>query len=184
MLAYRHIKWGLIAKLLMRAFSWRPSIPATLKLDSILSTFKCAPFIVLVSRSRYETRHSFFHKMQVTFSLLTLISLWSCIGLDQHLSSECPLFQWRGGQGLLLLGLLVRFQTLKCGMRKFLPPRLYLFFLFFRNWWRGFRPGCSDVRQWVFRTAPAWRPGFHAPTSGTFLVFYFCKKYLFAVNVT
>ena len=41
MLTYRHIKWQLISKLLQRAFSWRPWIPGTLKLDSILSLFKC-----------------------------------------------------------------------------------------------------------------------------------------------
>ena len=40
-LAYRHIKWGLVSKLLQRAFSWHPWIPGTLKLDSILSLFKC-----------------------------------------------------------------------------------------------------------------------------------------------
>ena len=35
------MKWGLILKLLMRAFAWRPWIPGMLKLDSILSQFKC-----------------------------------------------------------------------------------------------------------------------------------------------
>ena len=44
MLTYRHIKWGLISKLLMRALLWHPWIPGTLKLDSILSLFKCASF--------------------------------------------------------------------------------------------------------------------------------------------
>ena len=34
--------WGLILKLLMRAFSWHPWMPDTLKLDLILSLFKCA----------------------------------------------------------------------------------------------------------------------------------------------
>ena len=38
----RHIKWGLISELLMRAFSWCPCIPGTLKLDSNLYLFKCA----------------------------------------------------------------------------------------------------------------------------------------------
>ena len=42
MLAYRHIKWGLVSKLLQRALSWHPWIPGSLKLDSILSLFKCA----------------------------------------------------------------------------------------------------------------------------------------------
>ena len=41
MLTYRHIKWGLVWKLLQRAFSWHPWIPGTHKLDSILSLFKC-----------------------------------------------------------------------------------------------------------------------------------------------
>ena len=41
MLAYRHIKRGLVSKLLYRAFWWHPWIPGTLKLDSILSLFKC-----------------------------------------------------------------------------------------------------------------------------------------------
>ena len=41
-LAYRHIKRGLISKLLYRAFLRHSSIPGTLKLDSILSLFKCA----------------------------------------------------------------------------------------------------------------------------------------------
>ena len=41
-LAYRCIKRGLVSKLLMKAFSWRPWIPGALKLDSILSVFKCA----------------------------------------------------------------------------------------------------------------------------------------------
>ena len=43
MLAYRVQTYqvGVILKLLMRAFSWRPTIPGTLKLDSILSLFKC-----------------------------------------------------------------------------------------------------------------------------------------------
>ena len=40
-LAQRHINGVLIWKLLMRAFLWRPWIPGTLKLDSILSLFKC-----------------------------------------------------------------------------------------------------------------------------------------------
>ena len=39
MLAYRHIKRGLVA---MRALSWCPLISGALKLDSILSLFKCA----------------------------------------------------------------------------------------------------------------------------------------------
>ena len=43
-LAYRHIKWGLVSKLLQRAFSRHPQIPGTLKLDSISSLFKCASF--------------------------------------------------------------------------------------------------------------------------------------------
>ena len=38
MLAYRHINLGLNLKLLIRAY---PLIPGTLKLDSILSLFKC-----------------------------------------------------------------------------------------------------------------------------------------------
>ena len=42
MLAYRHIKWGLVLKLFMGAFSWRTWSQGTLKLDSILSLFKCA----------------------------------------------------------------------------------------------------------------------------------------------
>ena len=41
MLVYRHIKWGLISKLSIRVFSLHPWIPGTLKLDSILSLFKC-----------------------------------------------------------------------------------------------------------------------------------------------
>ena len=32
-LAYRNIKTGLVLKLLMRAFSWHPWTPGTLKLD-------------------------------------------------------------------------------------------------------------------------------------------------------
>ena len=43
-LAYRHIKRGLVLKLLKRAFSRHPWIPGILKFDSILSLFKCAPF--------------------------------------------------------------------------------------------------------------------------------------------
>ena len=42
MLTWRHFKWGLTSKLLMRALSCRPWIPGTLKLDSILFLFKCA----------------------------------------------------------------------------------------------------------------------------------------------
>ena len=41
MLAYRHIKWGLISELSMRAFSWHSWISGTLKLYSILSLCKC-----------------------------------------------------------------------------------------------------------------------------------------------
>ena len=41
MLENRHIMWGLISKLLQRAFSWHPWLPGTLKLDLILSLFKC-----------------------------------------------------------------------------------------------------------------------------------------------
>ena len=37
--AYKHIKWWFISKLLIRAFSWHPLIPGTLKLESILSLF-------------------------------------------------------------------------------------------------------------------------------------------------
>ena len=51
-LAYRHIKWGLVLKLLKGAFSWHPWIPGTLKLDSILSLFKCA--IVHFSKSNHS----------------------------------------------------------------------------------------------------------------------------------
>ena len=40
-LGYRHKKWGQVWKLLWRAISWHPWIPVTLKLDSILSLFKC-----------------------------------------------------------------------------------------------------------------------------------------------
>ena len=47
-LTKRRVKWGLISKLLMRAFSWHPWIPGTLKLDSILSLFKCARDIWLL----------------------------------------------------------------------------------------------------------------------------------------
>ena len=35
MLAYMHIKWGLISKLFVRAFSWYPWIPGTRKLNHI-----------------------------------------------------------------------------------------------------------------------------------------------------
>ena len=41
MLTHRHIKKKLISKLLIRAFSWCPWITGTLKLDRILSLFKC-----------------------------------------------------------------------------------------------------------------------------------------------
>ena len=41
-MAYKHIKWGLILKLLLRTFSWRPWIPGTTKLNSIIFLFKCA----------------------------------------------------------------------------------------------------------------------------------------------
>ena len=44
----RHNKWGLISKLLMRAFSWCPWIPGTLNLDWIKSLFKCAPLLANV----------------------------------------------------------------------------------------------------------------------------------------
>ena len=42
-------KVGLIWKLLMRAFSWCPWIPGTLKLDSILSLFKCVQCLISVA---------------------------------------------------------------------------------------------------------------------------------------
>ena len=42
-LAYRHIKWGLISKLLMSAFSWHHQIPGTLMFNSSFSQFKCVP---------------------------------------------------------------------------------------------------------------------------------------------
>ena len=63
-LAYRHIKWGLVSKLLQRAFSWHPWIPGTLKLDSILSLFKCvgqtsAPWWTCTPFSDLK-RHSFY----------------------------------------------------------------------------------------------------------------------------
>ena len=40
----RHIKCGLVSKLLRRAFSWHPWIPGTLKFDLILSLFKCEAY--------------------------------------------------------------------------------------------------------------------------------------------
>ena len=42
MLACRHIKQGLIQKLLMTAFSQHPLIPGTQKFDSNFTLFKCA----------------------------------------------------------------------------------------------------------------------------------------------
>ena len=44
-LAYIHIKWGLIWKHLTRAFSRRPWIPSTHRLNSISTLFKCVDMI-------------------------------------------------------------------------------------------------------------------------------------------
>ena len=61
MLTFRHIKWGLISKLLMRAISWFPWIPGTLKLDSILSLFKCADQPANVCWRHLLTHYSLSH---------------------------------------------------------------------------------------------------------------------------
>ena len=74
--AYRHIKWGVVSKLLMRALSWRPWIPGTLKLDSILSLFKCeSPFELGSPNLKYTVvRELRVHELSQT-DLVTLYQL-------------------------------------------------------------------------------------------------------------
>ena len=57
---YRHVKWGLILKLLWWAFSWHPWIQGTIELDSILSLFKCAVTCQQVTGASQHTCDNFY----------------------------------------------------------------------------------------------------------------------------
>ena len=68
-LAYSHIKWGLVSKLLQRAFSWRTWTPGTLKLDSTLFLFKCGT-------SWYQNRKKFGTVISCFGLLVTILICW------------------------------------------------------------------------------------------------------------
>ena len=64
--------WGLILKLLMRAFSWSPWIPGTLKLDSILFQLKCAQVVGSFS----SLAQLFFSLQDMCQDWVTLTNAW------------------------------------------------------------------------------------------------------------
>ena len=94
MLAYRDIKWGLISKLLMRAFSWHPWIPRTLKLDSIPSLIKCATWL-LAKRDEHRNVGDQFHHFPVCPGSLC----WSRQAATLGPSKCFQLLYYRGGRG-------------------------------------------------------------------------------------
>ena len=72
-LAYRHMKWGLILKLLWRVFWWHPQIPGTLKLDSFWFLFKCEWKDMTHGKIRTHSHSCTFSK--VTITLIIIYSL-------------------------------------------------------------------------------------------------------------